>query len=135
MGTTNEHAKLTGAEPQLFVADVRRAADFYVSKLGFAVAFFWGEPPYYAQVHRDGVRLNLRCVERPVMDATLRHREELLSASITVASRRDMEALDAELAAAGVTLHQSLQAKPWGALDLIIEDPDGNLILFSGPGG
>ena len=32
-------AVLTGIEPQLFVADVKRSCGFYREKLGFAVAF------------------------------------------------------------------------------------------------
>jgi hypothetical protein len=50
------------AEPQLFVQDIGVAAEFYTQKLGFAVAFSYGEPPFYGQVFRDGARLNLRRV-------------------------------------------------------------------------
>jgi catechol 2,3-dioxygenase-like lactoylglutathione lyase family enzyme len=67
-------AVIAGAEPQLFVADIKASCDFFTNKLGFAVAFTYGEPPFYAQVRRDGARINLRCVERPVIDATVRDR-------------------------------------------------------------
>src|SRR3954464_1913890 len=48
--TVSAKALITAAEPQLFVADIRAAIDFFVAKLGFVIAFASGEPPFYAQV-------------------------------------------------------------------------------------
>ena len=62
-------AVIAGAEPQLFVADIKSSCDFFTSKLGFTIAFTYGEPPFYAQVRRDAALINLRCVEQPVIDA------------------------------------------------------------------
>ena len=55
-------AKIVGAEPQLFVTDIKRSCEFFREKLGFSLVFSYGEPPYYAQVGRDAARMNLRCV-------------------------------------------------------------------------
>jgi catechol 2,3-dioxygenase-like lactoylglutathione lyase family enzyme len=126
-------AVIAGAEPQLFVADIKASCDFFTNKLGFAVAFTYGEPPFYAQVRRDGARINLRCVERPVIDATVRDREELLSASLTVATAEEIDSLFAEFQTAGVVFFQTLKRQPRGAKDFIVRDPDGNLLLFAGP--
>ena len=38
---------LLAAEPQLFVADISVSTEFYSTKLGFSVAFTYGEPPFY----------------------------------------------------------------------------------------
>src|SRR5580698_4580798 len=65
--------------------------------------FAYGEPPFYAQVKRDGARVNLRCVEHPVIDAALRDREQLLAASLTVATTEEIKALFLEFQAARVT--------------------------------
>jgi catechol 2,3-dioxygenase-like lactoylglutathione lyase family enzyme len=130
---TSTKAAIAGAEPQLFVADIKASCEFFTSKLGFAVAFTYGEPPFYAQVRRDGARLNLRHVDRPLIDAALRDREELLSASLTVATAEEIEALSAEFQTAGVVFFQTLKREPWGAKDFIVRDPDGNLLLFAGP--
>ena len=54
---------LLDAQPQLFVDDIQAACDFYSQKLGFTIAFTYGEPPFYAQVVRDAARLNLRHVD------------------------------------------------------------------------
>lgn len=122
---------LLAAEPQLFVADIDAACDFYTKKLGFGVAFTYGNPPFYGQVVRDGAHLNLRCVSTPIIDPKLRDSEDLLSASITL---DDAKPLFLEYRSAGVTFHQTLRTEPWGARTFIVSDPDGNLILFAGRG-
>jgi catechol 2,3-dioxygenase-like lactoylglutathione lyase family enzyme len=132
-GTLSPKTVLAAAEPQLFVADIKASCDFFTRRLGFTVVFTYGEPPYYAQVRRDSARLNLRCVVPPVIDAGLRDRMELLSASIVVATAEEIKQLFLEFQSAGVTFAQTLRAKPWGARDFIARDVDGNLLLFAGP--
>jgi catechol 2,3-dioxygenase-like lactoylglutathione lyase family enzyme len=124
---------LVGAEPQLFVADIQATCDFFTHKLGFTIAFSYGEQPFYAQVVRDGARINLRHVDRPVMDPALRDREQLLSASLTVASAKAIKQLFLEFETAGVTFIQTLKCEPWGARNFIVKDLDGNLLCFAGP--
>ena len=131
---TDAKPAITSAEPQLFVADINSSCTFFADKLGFAVVFTYGEPPFYAQVGRDGASLTLRHVDAPVIDPVLRDREELLSASLTVATRADIEALYREYQASGVSFFQALKDEPWGACDFIVADIDGNLLLFAGPG-
>jgi catechol 2,3-dioxygenase-like lactoylglutathione lyase family enzyme len=128
---TRAMSTLLAAEPQLFVADIAAACGFYTARLGFAVAFTYGEPAFYGQVVRDGARLNLRCLATPAIDPRRREREELLSATIVV---DDAKPLFVEFQAAGVAFHQALRTEPWGARTFILRDPDGNLILFSGRG-
>src|SRR5450432_968766 len=126
---------LLAAEPQLFVSDVGASCEFYTKKLGFAVAFTYGEPAFYGQVFRDGARLNLRYLDEPAIRPELQEREHLLSASITV---DDVKALylefQAEFQAAGAAFHQTLRTEPWGARTFIVRDPDSNLVLFAGRG-
>jgi catechol 2,3-dioxygenase-like lactoylglutathione lyase family enzyme len=126
-------ATIVGAEPQLLVTDIKRSCEFFSEKLGFTLVFSYGRPPYYAQVGRDAARLNLRCVERPVIESTVRDREELLSASMTVATADEIKLLFLEFQSAGVAFHQTLKKQPWGANNFVVKDPDGNLLLFAGP--
>ena|SRR5687768_1021835 len=119
------------AEPQLYVRDIVASSAFYSSMLGFSVAFTYGEPPFYAQVSRGGARLNLRQVDDPVVDPVRRDAEQLLAASITL---EDAKALFLEYQEAGVEFAQPLRAEPWGARTFIVRDPDGNFLLFAGPG-
>lgn len=126
-------ATIVGAEPQLLVTNVERSCAFFCEQLGFEVAFSFGAPAYYAQVHRDAAHLNLRCVERGLTQLPGRERQELLSASMTVATAAEIKLLFLEFEAAGVVFHQRLKKQPWGARNFIVKDPDGNLLLFAGP--
>jgi len=93
-------ATIVDAEPQLFVADIKRSCQFFREKLGFSLVFSYGDPPYYAQVGRDGARLNLRRVERwaggLVVDSAVRDREGLLAASMTVSTADEIKLLFTE---------------------------------------
>jgi len=126
-------ATIVGAEPQLFVTEIKRSCELFCEKLGFTLVFSYGNPPYYAQVGRDAARLNLRCVELPVIQSTIREREELLSVSLTVATADEIKLLFLEFQSAGVAFHQTLKKQPWGAKNFVVKDPDGNLLLFAGP--
>jgi len=126
-------ATIVRAEPQLFVTDIERSCKFFSEKLGFSLVFSYGSPPYYAQVSRDAACLNLRCVDRPVIESKVRDQEELLSASMTVASAEEIKLLFLEFQSAGAAFHQKLKTQPWGARNFIVKDPDGNLLLFAGP--
>ncbi|WP_429095117.1 VOC family protein [Aminobacter sp. BE322] len=126
---------LAAISAQLFVADMAVSCAFFTERLGFAVDFAYGEPPFYAQIVRDHARIALRLVCEPVFVGDIRRREHLLSASITVATASEIKELFAEFHAAGVAFHQTLRKEPWGARNFIVLDPDGNLILFAGPAG
>ena len=84
---------LSAIAAQLFVADIKASCDFFTGKLGFAVVFVWGEPPFYAQVRRDRALINLRCVDQPVIDQARRERESLLSADISVDTADEIKRL------------------------------------------
>jgi catechol 2,3-dioxygenase-like lactoylglutathione lyase family enzyme len=124
---------LSSTTAQLFVADIQASCDFYTQKLGFAIDFIYGDPPYYGQVSRDHARLALRVVCEPVFNGDIREREHLLSASLTVATSDEIKQLFLSYQAAGVGFHQTLKQEPWDARTFIVRDPDGNLILFAGP--
>jgi catechol 2,3-dioxygenase-like lactoylglutathione lyase family enzyme len=119
---------------QLFVADIKASCDFFTEKLGFSIVFVYGDPPFYAQVRRDNGLLNLRCMDRPVLDPALRERESLLSADMSVNTREEIKQLFLEFQGKGVTFFHTLKKEPWGAENFIVRDPDGNLLLFAGPG-
>ncbi len=124
---------LTSIAAHLFVTDIAVSCDFFTQKLGFAIDFVYGDPPFYGQVSRDNARLALRHVDEPVFSPGVREREDLVLASITVKSSEEIECLFRTYQAAGVPFHQQLKTQPWGALTFIVRDPDGNLILFAGP--
>jgi len=46
----------------------------------------------------------------------------------------DAKRLYLEFTDSGVEFFQKLRREPWGARTFIVEDSDGNLLLFAGPG-
>jgi Glyoxalase/Bleomycin resistance protein/Dioxygenase superfamily len=46
---TTPRPTIIAAEPQLFVTDIGASLKFFTQKLGFTVAFVYGEPPFYAR--------------------------------------------------------------------------------------
>ena len=106
---------LRSISAQLFVANIKSSCNFYTNKLGFAVEFIYGDPPYYGQLFRDNARLALRLVCEPVFVCDVRKREHLLSASITVDTANEIKQLFLSYQAAGVSFHQALKKEPWGA--------------------
>ena len=133
-GTISERPYLSGTEAVLYVSDFAASLAFFTEKLGFTVDFTYGDPPFYGVVARDKARLCLRLVAEPVFVSDIRQREELLSASITLDSAADIKQLFLDYQAAGVAFHQTLKTQPWGTRTFVVLDPDGNLILFAGPG-
>ncbi|HWJ39705.1 MAG TPA: VOC family protein [Candidatus Limnocylindrales bacterium] len=121
--------QITAAKPVINVTNVRASAAFFRDKLGFAIDFLHGEPPFYGSVSRGGACLHLRFVHEPVFKDGIRDKEQLLSAFINV---DNVKGLFAEFKLAGVTFVHPLRKEPWGASAFIISDPDGNWICFAG---
>ena len=63
---------LLNVEPTVFVTDFPRSLAFFVDALGFKTAFTYGDPAFFGQVVRDAAILNLRHVDRPVIDRSRR---------------------------------------------------------------
>ncbi len=121
---------LKAAMPVVFVLNVQTSAAFFRDKLGFAIDFLHGHPPFYASVSRGAARLHLRFVHEPVITPGVREREEgLLSAFLDV---DNIKGLFAEYKAAGVNFAHPLRKEPWGGSAFTVLDPDGNYICFAG---
>jgi catechol 2,3-dioxygenase-like lactoylglutathione lyase family enzyme len=57
---TNTRQKFYSIAPFFFVDDIVQSAEFYRDKLGFRFDRFWGRPPSFVMVYRDGVTLMLK---------------------------------------------------------------------------
>jgi catechol 2,3-dioxygenase-like lactoylglutathione lyase family enzyme len=130
---THSQPIFTSVAAHLYVRDLKASTDFFTTKLGFTIDFIYGDPPFYGQVSRDNARLALRHMDEPFFAVDIRQREDLLSASITLATADEIKQLFLAYQAADVPFHQSLKKEPWGARTFIVKDPDGNLILFAAP--
>jgi catechol 2,3-dioxygenase-like lactoylglutathione lyase family enzyme len=109
------------ARPVLFVADVQRALHFYVDLLGFEKRWHEGDGAgTVCQVGRGECEIILSG------DATRTGKGRLF----IELTPEGFTALRRELAARGV----ASTATWWGYDSLLVEDPDGNELLFPNPG-
>jgi catechol 2,3-dioxygenase-like lactoylglutathione lyase family enzyme len=112
------------------VTDMDRAVAFYRDVLGFEVVYLYGDPLFYGEVSRGDAAFNLRHVDVSPFAEGVRDAEQLLSVAILT---DDAAALFNELDGAGVDFQERLRKKPWDAIEFVVRDPDGNLILFGSP--
>ncbi len=111
--------KLKKAIPVLPQPDVKKAADFYKSKMGFETLFVHGAD--YAGVGRDGIELHFyQCRDKTIAENT--------SCRIDV---DNVEELYSEFGPKGV-VHPNglLETKPWGMREFAILDEAGVCITF-----
>jgi catechol 2,3-dioxygenase-like lactoylglutathione lyase family enzyme len=113
--------------PILFVKDVPTSAAYFRDKLGFAIDFLYGTPPFYGAVSRDGVCIHLRCVHQPNFAELAAREVSLILATIEVA---DVQALCKEFTDRGAEIAQIPTKQAWGGTDFHVRDPDGNVISF-----
>ncbi|HEX4197709.1 MAG TPA: VOC family protein [Caulobacteraceae bacterium] len=127
-------SRVSYALPFVYVRDLAAALAFYGERLGFQTEFAYGQPPFYAQVIRDGVRLALKHSDDGLIEAMQPFRSQgdgFITASIALDRAQP---LYLEYEAAGVRFRQPLRRESWGAWSFIVEDPDGNLLVFAGMG-
>ena len=123
--TVLTEAKLTNIAPQFLVLDLEEARTFYVEKLGFRVAFIYGD--FYAGVERDGITIHLKLSDTPDPSRQVKQRDDHLDVYITV---DDVAALYAEYQSRGVVFAQSLETKPWGMQEFVVWDNNGYILHF-----
>lgn len=126
--TTVRDLRFERALAQLFVRDLETALGFYRDVLGFEVVFTYGEPVFYAEVRRDDAAFNLRRTDRSPWDRDPTEPDMLAVAIRTT----DAKALYVEYERKRVPMHRRLHEE-YGARAFIVEDPDGNLVLFGSP--
>lgn len=101
---------MKSAIPILFVRDVPASAAFYRDRLGFAIDFLHGEPPFYGSVSRGGACLHLRCVHEPNFAALASREPSLILATIEAS---DVQALFEEFRQGGVGFAQLPTRQDW----------------------
>lgn len=119
------------ARPVLHVTDVEASLRFYVNRLGFTSPWHYDEDgkAHVAQVDRQGCALILADtwpakIGKGVMFISL-NVEPATHKAVTAA----LDALRAELEAKGIPVKEG----SWGYRVLIVDDPDGNQLLFNYP--
>lgn len=120
--------RLTRSAPVLLVKDVVASANYWRDRVGFGYDRFWGEPPCFCILERDGLQLMLSQVHDP---ADIRPNwtvvDKMWNAYFWV---DDAAALYTELQQRGATIDYSLYDAPHGCREFGIQDLDGYDIAF-----
>lgn len=124
-----ENKQLIGIAPFLFVSDVKKSADYYRDCLGFDYKRFWGEPPSFCMVNRDGFILMLsQSCESEAVRPNSSVDGESWSAYIWI---QDAEALFNEFKSRGAQFaYEPLIREYYQIKEFAICDPDGHVIAF-----
>ena len=116
------------ARPVLHVTDVEASLRFYVNRLGFTSPWRYDEDGkvHVAQVDRQGCALILADTWPEKIGTGLMFISLNVEPEAQVAA---LDALRAELEAKGVPVKEG----SWGYRLLVVDDPDGNQLLFNYP--
>jgi len=103
--------------PELPVADVEKAQQYYHDTLSFEIGWLYPGKEIGA-VSRGDVALFFRRKETPFQPA------------VNWIFADDVEATYNELSSSGANIVDPLETKPWGLRQFTVEDPDGNRFYF-----
>jgi uncharacterized glyoxalase superfamily protein PhnB len=121
-------AKLTGSAPVLLVRDAAKAATYYRDVLGFSYERFFGEPPSFVILGRDGLQLMLKQADDP------RHVVPHWTVSPKLCDVyfwvSNADALHAEFVARGAKIDYGPCDQPYGCREFGVQDLDGHDISF-----
>lgn len=121
-------ARLTGSAPILLVRDVMASADYFRDAIGFTYDRFWGDPPDFCILRRDG--LSLMIAQLPKGQSGTPHwriRDKMWNVYFWV---DDVDALYAELNTSGARIDYTLHDQPYGVREFGIQDLDDHDIAF-----
>ena len=124
----SESTKLTASAPILLVKDVVQAANYYRDKAGFSYERFWGEPPSFVILMRDGMYLMLKQTDDPkhiIPHWTVS--DKLWNVYFWVS---DIDALYDEFLKRGAKIDYDLCNQPYGCREFGIQDLDNYDIAF-----
>jgi catechol 2,3-dioxygenase-like lactoylglutathione lyase family enzyme len=121
---TTRSFQIKKMSPQLLVADVDRAIEFYTKKLGFDIDFRYED--FYAGIVKDGHSIHLKADKAPVEERKNRRKHDDLEITFLV---DDIESLYKDLSSKSVEFSQSLRDMPYGK-EFYVADPDNNIISF-----
>ncbi|MEQ9460575.1 MAG: hypothetical protein RIG82_06465 [Phycisphaeraceae bacterium] len=121
-------AKLTTSAPVLLVRDVVASANYFRDCCGFKYERFWGDPPDFCMVWRDGLCIMLRQTDQ----------HDKIVANWTVEDKLwdiyfwvdDADALHDEFVKAGATIDYGPCDQPYGCREFGIQDLDNHDIAF-----
>lgn len=113
--------------PQLVVTDVVKTAEYYRDVFGFRQLGFFGEPPVYAIVQRDGVEIHFGKAERNGT-SNAEGRSGSFDLYIWVS---DIDAVFDELKAAGAEIVEGPVRRAYDSVEVVVKDCNGYALVFA----
>jgi uncharacterized glyoxalase superfamily protein PhnB len=131
-----ESRQLRSISPLFVVADVEESAEYYREKLGFDIDGYFGYPPRFTSVLRDGIEIMLKSqgeTEKKRLSPELPARRRLprcadCDAYINVA---DLDALYHELKSRKARIVRKPETTEYDTREFAVEDCNGYVICFS----
>lgn len=120
--------QITRLAPQHWVADVIETAEFYRDVLGFRFDSFFGDPPGFVILDRDGARLMFRSRQgRPASPSNWARPGDLTDIYLYV---DDVDALTAEFRAKGAEIVLEPATQDYGVREMQVRDCNGLMLCF-----
>jgi uncharacterized glyoxalase superfamily protein PhnB len=115
--------RVTKVYPIFSVRNLDEAIAYYRDKLGFSIAWTWGDPVARAGVVLDDVEIQ---IEGPGPGAAP-------GPSVVYCHMTGVEAYYEACRGRGATIAMDLGDRPWGMRDFRVLDPSGNRLGFASP--
>lgn len=109
------------------VPDIKKTAEFYVSKMGFKAAEYLECAEPHICLYRDNIEIILLCANT---DTVTPNRELYGYGYDAYLYTEDQELLETEFAAKGVKIIKPLNMTDYQNKELVIEDSDGRWLAF-----
>lgn len=106
--------------PILCVDAMGASIAYYVERLGFQLAWDWGDPPTFA------------CIKRGDLYLFLSERSQGQRGTWIFVPVTDVDRLYDEYRVRGANVVQPPLNQPWGSREMKVEDPDGHTFRFAG---
>ena len=116
--------------PYFIVDDVVATAHYYRDTLGFQFMRFWGEPPCFTIVTRNGAAIMLSQPEKPGSmrpNSTVDPEQTIWDGYVWI---DNADALYEEFQQKGVTVTQPICDQPYGCREFTIRDCNGYTLGF-----
>jgi uncharacterized glyoxalase superfamily protein PhnB len=108
------------AVPVVGTSDVTKTIRYFEQTLGFEQQWIWGDPPVYAGVKAGGALLYI-CHD-PDLATAIRERRLAPDIFLWVS---DIDSVYAQHRANGADIAEELTARPWGARQYVVREPNG----------
>ncbi|MEW8507174.1 MAG: VOC family protein [Candidatus Thiodiazotropha sp.] len=114
--------------PQLRTTNIENSIDFYVSKLGFELAFRYED--FYAGINVGGQQIHFKLVDEADPSLAFVHQGEHFHLYFTT---DDVEKKAQALGQLGIPFHSAITETAWGTKEFAVADDQGHILYFGQP--